>query len=568
MELTIKRATKAPRTPSEEKPIRVCAYCRVSTDKDDQWNSLEAQKKFFEVEFERNPNWIPCGIYADEGISGTTLEKRDAFNKMINIAKSGDIDLIVTKEVSRFSRNLIDTITIVDELARRKVFVYFLADRIHTGVDEERDRLDQLALYAQQESKRTSQRVKWGHQRSMERGVVFGRKEMYGYEIKREGKRGPQYFVIIEEEAEIVRKIFEWYDQGDGTHVIAKRLEQMGVKSKYQNGWSNTVILRILRQEKYVGDLIQGKTYTPNPLDHKKKYNRPVDDKVPSDMYYTKDHHPESAIIDRELWDRVQKRLIENAPPDEVKKKHNNRYWLSGKVFCGVCGDKYISMTKKQKGSTYRAWTCYANNHRGKRKLFTNDLGESYMIGCDNKRVNQRVIEQALKDLVTYWVKDNSSALVQQILDDMKTVQSQKMKTAEINKLRKKQETLMARKSKLLDRYLDGIIPEEEYSLKLREISGDLKDISDQLTELTSDRKAKDELAALQVMREEIERMVNLDDDEINDKLFAKITKKILVHPNRILEFHTTFFPRPIKLQYTTKGRGEEYTAIFDVIIE
>ena len=94
MELTIKRATKAPRTPSEEKPIRVCAYCRVSTDKDDQWNSLEAQKKFFEVEFERNPNWIPCGIYADEGISGTTLEKRDAFNKMINIAKSGDIDLI------------------------------------------------------------------------------------------------------------------------------------------------------------------------------------------------------------------------------------------------------------------------------------------------------------------------------------------------------------------------------------------------------------------------------------------------------------------------------------------
>ncbi len=567
MEMTIKRATKTPRTPSEEKPIKVCAYCRVSTDKEDQWNSLEAQKEFFKVEFERNPNWIPCGIYADEGISGTTLEKRDAFNKMITVAKSGDIDLIVTKEVSRFSRNLIDTITIVDELARRKVFVYFLADRIHTGIDEERDRLDQLALYAQQESKRTSQRVKWGHQRSMERGVIFGRKDMYGYEIKREGK-GPQYFVIIEEEAEIIRKIFEWYDQGDGTHIIAKRLEKMGVKSKYQNGWSNTVILRILRQEKYVGDLIQGKTYTPNPLDHKKKYNRAIDDKLESDMYFTKDHHPESAIIDRDLWDRVQKRLIENAPPEEAKKKHNNRYWLSGKVFCGVCGEKYISMTKKQKTIPYKAWACYANNHRGKRKEFTNDMGETYMIGCDNRRVNERVLEQALKDLITYWVKDNGAALVQQIVDDMKSVHTQKMKTSEINKLRKKQETLMTRKSRLLDRYLDGVIPEEEYSLKLREISEDLKNISDQLAELTSDRKAKDELAALQAMREEIEHMIRLEDEEINEKLFAKITKKIIVHPNRILEFQLTFFPKPIKLHYTTQGRGDAYTAIFDVITE
>ena len=272
MEVTITRAKKIPMTPSDEKTLRVCAYCRVSTDKTDQWNSLEAQKKFFEVEFERNPNWVNCGIYADEGISGTTLEKRDAFNDMLTVARAGEIDLIVTKEVSRFSRNLVDTITIVDELAKKGVFVLFLADRINTAISEERDRLDQLALYAQQESKRTSQRVRWGHQRCMERGVIFGRKDLYGYEIKRIGK-GPQFFEIIEDEAEIVRKIFGWYDQGDGTHVIAKRLEQMGIKSKYQNGWSNTVILRILRQEKYVGDLAQGKTYTPDPMSHKKKYN-------------------------------------------------------------------------------------------------------------------------------------------------------------------------------------------------------------------------------------------------------------------------------------------------------
>ena len=544
----------------KEGPLKVCAYCRVSTDKWDQWNSLESQQRFFAEQFKSNPTWENCGIYSDEGISGTTLAKRDAFNAMIARAMAGEIDMIVTKEASRFSRNLVDTITIVDELLRRGVCVYFINDRINTKNKEERDRLDQIALYAQQESKRTSERVRWGHQRRMDEGYVFGRKDMYGYNIVRDG-RGPHRFEIIEEEAEIVRKIFEWYDQGDGTHVIAKRLEKMGVKSKYQNGWSNTVILRILRQEKYVGDLYQGKTYTPDPLTHKKKYNRGE-----YDMVKITNHHPDQAIISRELWDRVQKRLEENAPPDEVKIKHNNRYWLSGKVFCGICGGKYISMTKKQKTMSYKAWACYANNHRGKRKEFTNDLGETYIVGCDGKRVNERVLEQALKDLITYWVRDNSTTLIQEIMKNMKSVQTQKMRTAEINKLRKKEKTLTLRKSILLDRYLDGVIPESEYTSKLQEILSELKHITEQLSELTSDRKAKEELVALQAMRDEIERMVNLEDEEINESLFAKVTKKIIVHPNQILEIYTTFFPKPIKLQYKTQGRGDAYTAFFDVI--
>ena len=387
----------------KEGPLRVCAYCRVSTESWDQANSLEAQEIFFAEQFKKNPDWINCGIYSDDGISGTTLEKRDAFNAMIACAMAGDVDMIVTKEASRFSRNIVDTITIVKKLLEKGVCVFFINDRINTGAPEELSRLAQVALYAQHESQRTSERVKWGHKRRMEAGCVFGRKDMYGYSITREG-RGPHKFEIIEEEAEIVRKIFEWYDQGDGTHIIAKRLEKMGVKSKYQNGWSNTVILRILRQEKYVGDLYQGKTYTPDSLTHKKKYNRGQSSRV-----NITNHHPDQAIISRELWDRVQRRLIENAPPEEVKIKHNNRYWLSGKVFCGICGGKYISMTKKQKTIPYKAWACYANNHRGKRKEFTNDLGETYMVGCDNKRVNERVLEQALKDLVAYWLKDNSA---------------------------------------------------------------------------------------------------------------------------------------------------------------
>jgi DNA invertase Pin-like site-specific DNA recombinase len=560
MEVIITRATKKPTTPSDEKPLRVCAYCRVSTDKTDQWNSLEAQKKFFEVEFERNPNWIHCGIYADEGISGTSTEKRDAFNEMLTVAKAGDIDLIVTKEVSRFSRNLVDTITIVDQLAKKNVYVSFLADRINTAIPEERDRLDQLALYAQQESKRTSQRVRWGHQRCMERGVIFGRKDMYGYKINRV-RKGVQAFEIIEDEAEIVRKIFGWYAQGDGTHVIAKRLEQMGVKSKYQNGWSNTVILRILRQEKYVGDLAQGKTFTPDPMTHKKKYNRGE-----SDTFYIKDHHPESAIIERELWDRVQKRLIENSPSDEVKAKHNNRYWLSGKVYCGICGGRYVSLPKKQKHTPYKAWICFANHSRGVKKEIVNDLGETITVGCDAKRVNERVLLIALKDLLTYYLRDEKDNLINAILERVTKVQTQKVRTSELEKLQRKLDGIKVKKSRLLDKLLDEIVSKADYTAKNSELEEQMEIIQAQINELNSNSKAKAEIAELLAMKQQVEEMAGLDDADINEVLFGRVTKKIVVHPDNILEIHLSILPEPVFLKYETTGKGTEYNAIFDVV--
>lgn len=560
MEVTITRATQKTISPEDNRQLRVCAYCRVSTDKTDQWNSLEAQKNFFEVEFERNPHWIPCGIYADEGLSGTTLEKRDAFNDMLTIARAGEVDLIITKEVSRFSRNLVDTITLVDELAKKGVFVLFLADRINTAIPEERDRLDQLALYAQQESKRTSQRVRWGHQRCMERGVIFGRKDMYGYRIVRIGK-GPQTFEIIEDEAEIVRKIFTWYDQGDGTHVIAKRLEQMGVKSKHQNGWSNTVILRILRQEKYVGDLAQGKTFTPDPMTHKKKYNHGE-----SDSFYIKDHHPESAIIARELWNRVQKRLAENSPSDEVKAKHNNRYWLSGKVYCGICGGRYVSLQKRQKNTPYKAWACFANHQRGLQKEIINDLGETITVGCNGKRINERVLLIALKDLLTYCLRDEKDNLIRDILARVNKVQTQKVRTAELKRLQGKLDGIKAKKSRLLDKFLDETVSKPDYTAKNKELDDQMEIIQAKINELTSTAKAKEEISTLMAMKKQIADMASLDDAEFNETLFARVTKRVVVHPGNVLEIHLSLLPTPVYLQYKTEGKGKTYNAIFDII--
>ena len=187
-----------------------------------------------------------------------------------------------------------------------------------------------------------------GQKRRMEQGIVFGR-DLIGYNV-RNGE-----LAINEEEVPIVRAIFHKYtNEGKGTHVIARELTEEGLRPKRVKLWSANVILRVLRNEKYVGDLCQKKTFTPNYLTHAKKYNRGNEE-----MVYLKDHH--EPIIDRDLWNRTQEELLRRAPTEEMKSKHSNRYWCSGKLYCEMCGQRYVSRTKKLKnGTTYKAWRCYA----------------------------------------------------------------------------------------------------------------------------------------------------------------------------------------------------------------
>ena len=201
---------------NDEQKIAVCAYCRVSTDKDDQRNSFEAQKRFFDREFENHPNWTVRTIYADKGISGTSLKKRDEFNRMIADAMAGRYDLIITKEVSRFSRNVRDILNIVGDLRDRGVHIWFLAEDIYTEDKDYEEQLIKAGDQAEAESRKTSKRVQWGQLRQMENGVIFGRKEMFGYNIKRD-ENNKQYFEIIPEEAEVVQRVFTMYANGMGT---------------------------------------------------------------------------------------------------------------------------------------------------------------------------------------------------------------------------------------------------------------------------------------------------------------------------------------------------------------
>lgn len=561
MQLQIFEPIEQPSLIEGEKNINVCAYCRVSTDEFDQRNSLKSQKKFFDQYFKKHPNWNVVDVFADEGISGTSLEKRDEFNKMLTLAKNKKIDVILTKEVSRFSRNTKHTLNIVDELYELGVYVWFLSDNLYTGKIKDREILLDYSTSAEKESRRTSTRVKWGHQRQMERGVVFGRREMFGYNIVKDDF-GIQRFEIIEEEADVIKKIFEWFAEGDGTHVIARRLESLGIKTKrYKNGWSNTVILRILRNEKYVGDLEQGKTFTPDPMDHKKKYN-----KGEYNRYYITDHHPESAIVSRELWDKVKALLKEKEPSDEVKATHSNRYWTSGKIFCGCCGGRYVSYNKKQKNSIYKAWVCFENHQRGHEKEITNELGETYKVGCNNKRVNDKVLKIAIKDILTEVILPNKQKLLEEFQKEIHSLNKKTDNSKQISALEKKISRLQGEIKTLTEKLISGIVSDYIYLSMKEEREKQILELSQKIADLQSGNDVALEKTTLKNKFEQFKKIIELSDKDFNEELFGRITKKIIVHPGNILELHLSFMTRPIFLRYRTEGKGEEYNAIFDVI--
>ena len=335
--------------------IRVAGYCRVSTDGADQVNSFESQQRYFRAYIQSHPGWELSEIYADEGISGTSTKKRTQFNRMMGDAYEGQFQMIITKEVSRFSRNILDTIRYTRELREIGIGVIFASDRINTLEPEAEMLLSFLASLAQEESRRTSSRVVWGQTRQMEKGVVFGR-SLLGYDV-RDGK-----ITINEKGAEIVRLIFHKYGMEQAaTSEIARYLTANGYCTYTgSTEWKSGTIIKILKNEKYVGDLIQKKTYTPNFLTHKKKSNNGV---VP---FVTIPNHHE-AIISRELWCMAQERLRKNNKHAGEGGAHSNRYVFSGRIRCGECGSSFVGRFKYLKdGNKIRRWSCAAATQKGK----------------------------------------------------------------------------------------------------------------------------------------------------------------------------------------------------------
>lgn len=521
--------------------LRVAAYCRVSTDKDDQTNSLISQRKYFADYITHHDDWVLSDVYYDEGISGTQTKKRARFNTMIEDAMRGEIDLILTKEVCRFARNTVDTLSYTRKLKDNGVGVIFTIDNIDTRDSDGELRLTIMASIAQEESRKTSERVKWGQKRRMEQGIVFGR-DLIGYNV-RNGE-----LAINEEEVPIVRAIFHKYtNEGKGTHVIARELTEEGLRPKRVKLWSATVILRALRNEKYVGDLCQKKTFTPNYLTHAKKYNRGNEE-----MVYLKDHH--EPIIDRDLWNRTQEELLRRAPAEEMKSKHSNRYWCSGKLYCGMCGQRYVSRTKKLKnGTTYKAWRCYAAANHG-----THKVSDGEITGCNNGSINER----ALLICVHYCIcqlQTNQKELKKEILQEIKAIKGITDKKLDTKRITEKMENLNTKKRKAIDLMLDGLISKAD----LQEQTKWYDEQFAELSELLSNAQSKDKAQAKQIDVFE-QYITSLDEimtfDETNESLYREILDKIVIYHDNTVEVWLKCVPFGMKLTIHSYGKNEDYT--------
>lgn len=504
---------------------RFAAYCRVSTDHEDQANSFESQQQYFRQYIERNPDWELYEIYADEGLSGTNTKKRKEFNRMIAAAKSGAFDMIITKEISRFARNTLDSIYFTRELKRYGVGVIFLNDNINTLDPDAELRLTIMASIAQEESRKTSDRVKWGQKRRMEQGVVFGR-SMLGYDVHG-GK-----LTINEEGAKIVRLIFhKFVEEGKGTHVIARELREEGIRPIRVKQWSNTVILRVIRNEKYCGDLVQKKTYTPDFLSHEKKYNRGQEDFV-----IIKDHH--EPIVSRELFERANQILDARSLSQEGKAKHSNRYPFSGKIKCGCCGASYVARYKKRKdGSRYKAWRCYEAANHGRRHIDA----QGNAVGCTSASIrNEDAVH--IMYLVCQSLQLNQKKIVDTLLSVIQSVIGMQSPETDAVGWETQLAGVEEKQQKLLDLYLNGLLTKKEFLAKRDCYDEEQKQLETLLKSRGKQRELKEQQEKrMRDIHDAIQEL--LCGVEYEDTFYQRILDKMVVYDHNTIGVSLNLLP-------------------------
>lgn len=510
--------------------IKVASYCRVSTDKDDQANSFESQQRYFRTYIDRQPEWELYQIYADEGITGTSTKKRAAFNQMIADARMGKFERILTKEVSRFSRNILDTIAYTRELKALGVGVLFLNDGISTLEPDAELRLSIMGSIAQEESRKTSSRVKWGQTRRMEQGVVFGR-SLLGYDVK-DGR-----LTVNPEGAELVRLIFHKYGvEKKGTTVIARELREAGYRT-HRGGirWNGSCIVKLLKNEKYVGDLIQKKTITPDYLTHAKKANHGEEELV-----IIRDHHP--PIIDRELWDVVQEELKKRNRNGALGAGHSNRYIFSGKIKCGECGASFVSRQRKRKdGSLSRRWSCYSAVNEG--GIHVDPQGNR--VGCDVRmalrdEVAMDMLRQALRTLRldAGGLIDSVTAIALEAIRAGEQSGGERRESLEL-----RLEQLNRKREAALDAFFSRDITREEMRRMTGRYDREAAELRERLARTGARSESSCEKAAL---RDDIRRRVaGLVNGEGDSEIFCKtILDHMVVYRDQRVEVRLNLLPQ------------------------
>ena len=488
--------------PEKNRAIRVAAYCRVSTDGDEQLNSFASQKSYYKEKIESNPKWTLVDLYADEAITGTKATVREGFQKMIQDAYQGKIDIIMTKSISRFARNTVDTLNYVRKLKEKRVAVYFEEENINTLTMDGELLLTILSSVAQQEVQNVSEHVKAGLRMKLQRGEMIGLNRCYGYDYDPKTKS----ISINPEEAKIVKYIFERYAVGYGASSISKELRAMQIKSiRGYDVWINQTITGIIRNEKYYGDAKFGKTYTIDPISKKR-----VDNNGVVDIYHFENHH--EAIVSKELWDKaneyLEKRsLVRKGMNPNAVQDFNGKYCMSFKVKCGFCGKGYHRRTQQQTTRELKpVWKCRRQTQEGVKF-------------CPNSRaIDEGALQvgfvNALKTLVNMDMK-----LLDSFIKTTEETLGTENPEYRITNIDRSISLLKDRQKKLVDLMLDGTIAKEDYSLKASELTEKI---------LSKEREIK-EIQAMATNR-----------DNLNNKLLA--IKERILESDTILTFDEEVF--------------------------
>ena len=444
----------------KDKKIRVAAYARVSTDHEEQQQSFESQQKYYFEKITRDPNWTFAGIYADEGISGTQTLKRESFLRMIKDVEDGKIDMVLTKSISRFARNTVDTLKYVRLFKSKNVPILFEEENILTTDMPGELLLTILSSVAQQEIETMSSHIRLGNKMKAERGEMIGFNGIYGYDCDTK----KNLMTINEKEAPTVRLIYKMYLEGHGCNRIARTLEEMQILSpRGKKKWQYSTINKILRNEKYIGDLEMGKSYTVDPISHKRRINNGEEDK-----FYVKDHH--EPLISKEDYYKVQEMFKDKQSNSTFRRTPVNKtYTFTGKFRCSFCGEPYI------KKSSYRnksVWACRSFIKTGR-----------YL--CPNSKVAyEDIIKKTFVEGVNYLLNKNDFD-VDEFIKEISNVLDEDKSSIALRKAQSDKSDLESKMSKLIDLVLENKIDNDTFNNKRNSYLNQITELSDRIDRLS-----------------------------------------------------------------------------------
>ena len=416
---------KAPRNvpgkPSNQK-LRVAAYCRVSSEKDEQVNSFEVQVSYYTEKISGNPAWKMAGIYADEGITGTSMKHREDFKRMLRACREGRIDLILCKSVSRFGRNSVDVLRTIRALRERGVGVIFEKEGVDTRTMNSELILAFHSAFSQSESESIRENVSRGLRMAYAQGTITLPATTYGF---RKGEDGS--IAIDPEKADTIRSIYQWLLDGNGLRAIKDRLEAQGIPSpKGKEQWSIATIRGILSNEKYKGDVLLQKTYRPSLFSDKKAVNH---GELPK--YYITGALPQ--IVDSQLFDRAQEELakrVSKRPVSENAKtpfgRYSGKYALSALVVCGRCGALYRRITWHRRGKVKVVWRCGTHQDKAANCPDSPTIEETALQSAVMEAISQQYLHkevtlettlQSIRSVLTPETADSEYALRTKIHD-------------------------------------------------------------------------------------------------------------------------------------------------------